>query len=92
MQKAAVAQRHAGRYARGRLDDSTRVLSNTGKALQGRLSGFIRAAQRSRVAISQGLAHCFEKAEHGKLKDKFVIEPITANSLECMAAGMPSAI
>ena len=36
----------------------------------------------------QGLGHCFEKTDEGKLKDKFVIEPITANSLECMAAGM----
>ena len=38
--------------------------------------------------LFQGLGHCFEKTEEGKLKDKFVIEPITANSLECMAAGM----
>lgn len=38
--------------------------------------------------VHQGLGHCFEKTDEGKLKDKFVIEPITANSLECMAAGM----
>ena len=37
----------------------------------------------------QGLAHCFEKDDYGKLKDKFVIEPISANALECMSAGMP---
>ena len=37
--------------------------------------------------LAQGLAHCFEKKDDGKLQDKFVIEPITANSLECMAAG-----
>lgn len=37
--------------------------------------------------LTLGLAHCFEKTEAGKLQDKFVIEPITANSLECMAAG-----
>ena len=30
----------------------------------------------------QGLAHCFEKNENGKLADCFVIEPISANSLE----------
>ncbi|DBB17199.1 TPA: hypothetical protein ACH3X3_014262 [Trebouxia sp. C0006] len=37
--------------------------------------------------LTLGLAHCFEKKDDGKLQDKFVIEPITANSLECMAAG-----
>ncbi|GAB4820506.1 hypothetical protein N2152v2_007552 [Parachlorella kessleri] len=36
---------------------------------------------------SGGLAHCFEKGDDGKLTDRFVIEPITANSLECMANG-----
>ncbi len=30
----------------------------------------------------QGLAHCFEKDDNGKLADSFVIEPISANSLE----------
>ena len=35
----------------------------------------------------QGLAHCFEKNDDGKLSEVFVIEPISANSLECMAAG-----
>ena len=30
----------------------------------------------------QGLAHCFEKDDNGKLADRFVIEPISANSLE----------
>ena len=31
---------------------------------------------------SQGLAHCFQKSEEGKLSDCFVIEPISANALE----------
>ena len=36
----------------------------------------------------QGLAHCFERGEDGgKLQDVFVIEPVSANSLECMVAG-----
>ena len=30
----------------------------------------------------QGLAHCFRKDDNGKLMDHFVIEPISANSLE----------
>lgn len=35
-----------------------------------------------------GLAHCFERSEDGgKLVDAFVIEPVSANSLECMVAG-----
>jgi phosphatidylinositol glycan class S len=35
-----------------------------------------------------GLAHCFERGEDGgKLQDVFVIEPVSANSLECMVAG-----
>jgi hypothetical protein len=33
----------------------------------------------------QGLAHCFRKGEDGKLVDVFVIEPLSASSLECMA-------
>ena len=32
--------------------------------------------------VLQGLAHCFEKDDNGKLADSFVIEPISANSLE----------
>jgi hypothetical protein len=36
---------------------------------------------------AQGLAHCYVKGEDGRLVDQFVIEPITANSLECMANG-----
>lgn len=32
--------------------------------------------------VPQGLAHCFEKDDNGKLADCFVIEPISANSLE----------
>lgn len=30
----------------------------------------------------QGLAHCFQKSEEGKLTDCFVLEPISANALE----------
>jgi hypothetical protein len=37
--------------------------------------------------LAVGLAHCFEKGDDGKLQDCFVIEPISANSLECMATG-----
>lgn len=37
--------------------------------------------------VTLGLAHCFERSEDGKLIDRFVIEPITANSLECMSNG-----
>lgn len=34
-----------------------------------------------------GLAHCFKKNDEGKLEDVFVIEPLSATSLECMATG-----
>lgn len=34
-----------------------------------------------------GLAHCFEKNDDGKLVDRLVIEPISANSLEAMSHG-----
>ena len=34
------------------------------------------------LSSMQGLAHCFEKDDNGKLADCFVIEPISANSLE----------
>jgi hypothetical protein len=37
--------------------------------------------------LLQGLSHCFEKNAKGKLTDRYMIEPITANSLECMANG-----
>ena len=37
----------------------------------------------------QGLAHCFEKNENGKLADCFVIEPISANSLEVWVGSLP---
>lgn len=37
--------------------------------------------------LTLGLAHCFEKTDDGKLTDRFIIEPISANSLECMANG-----
>jgi hypothetical protein len=33
------------------------------------------------------LAHCFEKNDEGKLQDRLVIEPISANSLEAMSVG-----
>lgn len=35
----------------------------------------------------QGLAHCFEKGDDGHLHERLIVEPITANSLECMANG-----
>lgn len=38
----------------------------------------------------QGLSHCYVKNQDGKLQDQYVIEPITANSLECMAVGQSS--
>lgn len=41
--------------------------------------------QQSYVVL--GLAHCFEKGDDAKLQDVFVIEPVSANSLECMVAG-----
>jgi len=37
--------------------------------------------------IVLGLAHCFKKDEDGKLKDAFVVEPVTAGTLECMENG-----
>ena len=37
--------------------------------------------------LTLGLAHCFEKNDDGKLRDCYVIEPISANALECMANG-----
>lgn len=37
--------------------------------------------------LTVGLSHCFAKNEDGKLVDQFVIEPITANSMECMSVG-----
>lgn len=37
--------------------------------------------------LTLGLAHCFEKGDDGKLQNCFVIEPISANALECMATG-----
>lgn len=41
----------------------------------------------SHLPPPQGLAHCFEKEDGGKLSDRWLIEPITANALECMANG-----
>ena len=35
----------------------------------------------------QGLSHCYAKNDDGKLVDQYMIEPITANSLEGMANG-----
>jgi phosphatidylinositol glycan class S len=37
--------------------------------------------------IVLGLAHCFRKDDLGKLKDVFVVEPVTAGTLECMENG-----
>lgn len=39
------------------------------------------------LAPLQGLSHCYVKGDDGKLVDQFVIEPINANSIECMANG-----
>ncbi|GBF89406.1 hypothetical protein Rsub_01978 [Raphidocelis subcapitata] len=53
----------------------------------------VRAAAAVAEDISQdtycclGMAHCFKKNENGKLEDVFVIEPLSASSLECMATG-----
>ena len=33
------------------------------------------------------MAHCFKKNDEGKLEEVFVIEPLSATSLECMANG-----
>ena len=33
---------------------------------------------------AQGLAHCFQKTEEGRLSDCFVIEPISASALEVL--------
>lgn len=38
------------------------------------------------VVKSQGVSVCFEKGD-GRLKERLVIEPLSASSLECMAAG-----
>jgi hypothetical protein len=35
----------------------------------------------------QGLANCFEKDEEGKLNPRQVVEPVSANTLESLAAG-----
>ena len=45
------------------------------------------SSKHPKTPFPQGLAHCFEKSEEGKLVDRMVIEPVSANSLECMAAG-----
>lgn len=37
--------------------------------------------------LTVGLAHCFSKSDDGKLTDRFVIEPISANQIEAMANG-----
>lgn len=39
------------------------------------------------LADPQGVAHCFEKNDFGKLEDVMVIEPVSANALEGMVAG-----
>lgn len=55
----------------------------------GRWCAGVRCPTAACALAPQGLAHCFEKGDDGKLVDRFVIEPITANSLECMANGAP---
>ena len=37
--------------------------------------------------LTVGLAHCFEQTDDGKLTARFIIEPISANALECMSNG-----
>lgn len=37
--------------------------------------------------LAVGLAHCFEKGDDGKLVDRLIVEPISANSLEAMSHG-----
>lgn len=37
--------------------------------------------------LTVGLSHCYVKGDDGKLVDQYVIEPINANSIECMANG-----
>jgi len=37
--------------------------------------------------LAVGLAHCFEKNDEGKLQDRLIIEPLSANSLEAMSVG-----
>lgn len=37
--------------------------------------------------IVLGLAHCFRKDDNSKLQDAFVVEPVTAGTLECMENG-----
>ena len=39
------------------------------------------------VPTPQGLANCFEKSEDGKLTPCLVVEPVSANTLESLAAG-----
>lgn len=39
------------------------------------------------LALLQGLAHCYEKGDDGHVVDRFLIEPVSANSLESMVAG-----
>ncbi len=41
-----------------------------------------------RPLLVQGLSHCYVKGDDGKLVDQYVIEPINANSIECMANGV----
>jgi hypothetical protein len=35
----------------------------------------------------QGLSHCFEKNDDGKLQDLMLVEPVNAPAMECMAVG-----
>jgi hypothetical protein len=37
--------------------------------------------------VLQGVAQCFEKTDNGKLTERLLIEPISANQLECMSKG-----
>jgi len=39
------------------------------------------------VLPPQGLSVCYEKRDNGRLAERLMIEPLSASSLECMAAG-----
>jgi hypothetical protein len=54
---------------------------------QPQLNSISNPKPRQTPKNKQGLAHCFRKGDDGKLEDLFVIEPLSASSLECMATG-----
>ena len=40
------------------------------------------------MLLLQGVSHCFQKDEEGKLEEVEIIEPINATTLECMNIGI----